>query len=73
MRKSIKSRLVRNFMLVILFTVIFLEIFLINGIKTHYYRNVEDILSNQIEFSTNFYARYFSSSIKISRKLYLIR
>lgn len=62
MRKSIKSRLVRNFMLVILFTVIFLEIFLINGIKTHYYRNVEDILSNQIEFSTNFYARYFSSS-----------
>lgn len=62
MRKSIKSRLVRNFMLVILFTVIFLEIFLISGIRTHYYRNVEDILSNQIEFSTNFYARYFSSS-----------
>ena len=62
MRKSIKSRLVRNFMLVILFTVIFLEVFLINGIRIHYYRNVEDILSNQIEFSTNFYARYFSSS-----------
>ncbi len=62
MRKSIKSRLVRNFMLVIIFTVVFLEIFLINGIKAHYYRNVEDILSNQIEFSTNFYARYFSSS-----------
>ena len=62
MKKSIKSRLVRNFMLVILFTVIFLEIFLINGIKAHYYRNVEDILSNQIEFSTNFYARYFSTS-----------
>lgn len=49
-------------MLVILFTVVFLEIFLINGIKSHYYRNVEDILSNQIEFSTNFYARYFSTS-----------
>ncbi|MBZ4676791.1 MAG: putative pyridoxal phosphate-dependent acyltransferase, partial [Anaerophaga sp.] len=31
----------------------------INGIKTHYYNNVEDILTSQIEFSTTFYARYF--------------
>jgi signal transduction histidine kinase len=48
-------------MLIILVTVIFLEILLINGIKDHYYKNVEDILTSQIEFSTNFYARYFST------------
>ncbi|MDX9916546.1 MAG: HAMP domain-containing sensor histidine kinase [Gudongella sp.] len=61
MRRSIKSRLIRSFMLIILVTVIFLEILLINGIKDHYYKNVEDILTSQIEFSTNFYARYFST------------
>ena len=61
MRRSIKSRLIRSFMLIILVTVVFLEILLINGIKDHYYKNVEDILTSQIEFSTNFYARYFST------------
>lgn len=62
MKKSIKSRLVSNFMLIILITVLILEIVLINGIKNYYYKNVEDILSNQIEFSTKFYYRYFSST-----------
>ncbi|MGM0396559.1 MAG: sensor histidine kinase [Bacillota bacterium] len=61
MKRSIKSRLIKNFMLIILVTVIFLEILLITGIRTHYYKNVEDILTSQIEFSTTFYARYFSS------------
>ena len=62
MRRSIKTRLVKNFMLVIIITVLILEVVLINGIKSYYYKNIEDILSNQIEFSTNFYSRYFSSS-----------
>lgn len=62
MRKSIKSRLIKSFVLIILVTVIFLEVMLITGIRDHYYNNVEDLLSNQIEFSTTFYARYFSSS-----------
>ncbi|WFA09418.1 HAMP domain-containing sensor histidine kinase [Tissierella sp. Yu-01] len=62
MKKSIKNRLVKSFMLIILITVIILEIMLINGIKNYYYKNVETILTNQIEFSTNFYSRYFSSS-----------
>ena len=61
-KRSIKARLIRNFMLVILITVIFLEFVLINGIREYYHQNVEDILTNQIEFSTNFYSRYFSSS-----------
>jgi signal transduction histidine kinase len=62
MKKSIKTRLVLNFMLIIIFTVSILEIVVINGIKSYYYQNVEDILTNQIEFSTNFYARYFNAS-----------
>lgn len=61
MKRSIKSRLIQNFMLIILVTVIFLEVLLITGIRNHYYKNVEDILINQIEFSTTFYSRYFSS------------
>lgn len=62
MRRSIKTRLVINFMLVIVITVVILEVVLINGIKDYYYRSVEDILSNQILFSTDFYNRYFSTS-----------
>lgn len=61
-RRSIKTRLIINFMLIIMITVLSLEIVLINGIKSYYYKNVEDVLSNQIEFSTNFYSRYFTSS-----------
>lgn len=61
-RRSIRTRLVKNFMLVIIITVVILEVVLINGIKSYYYKNVEDILSNQVEFSTNFYSRFFSSS-----------
>ncbi len=61
-KRSIKLRLILSFMLVIFITVLFLEFVLINGIRIYYYKNVEDILTNQIEFSTNFYSRYFSSS-----------
>lgn len=62
MKRSIKTRLVLSFMLIIIITVSILEIVLINGIRSYYYQNVEDILTNQIEFSTNFYTRYFTSS-----------
>lgn len=61
MKKSIKTRLVKNFMLIIVITVVILEIVLINGVKDYYYKNIEDILSNQIEFSISYYLRYFSS------------
>ena len=61
MKKSIKTRLVKNFMIIIIITVLILEVALINGVKAYYYKNVEDILTNQIEFSSNFFVRYFSS------------
>ena len=61
MKKSIKTRLIVNFMLVILMTVLILETVLLTGIKDYYYKNIEDILSNQIDFSTDFYSRYFDT------------
>ncbi|MDR7870765.1 MAG: HAMP domain-containing sensor histidine kinase [Tissierellaceae bacterium] len=61
MKKSIKSRLVINFMLVIVITVVILQLVLSNAIKDYYYKNVEDILSSQIEYSTDFYSKYFST------------
>lgn len=61
MKKSIKTRLVKSFMLIIIITVLILEVVLINGVKDYYYKNVEDILSSQIEFSIGYYLRYFSS------------
>lgn len=60
--KSIKTRLVGNFVLVIIITVSILEIFLINAVRQFYYNNVEEIVSNQIIYSSEFYTRYFSSS-----------
>lgn len=61
MKKSIKTRLVFNFMLIIVITVVILEVVLINGIKEYYYKNVEVILTNEIELSIDYYLRYFSS------------
>src|SRR5699024_7513615 len=61
MRKSIKTRLVRSFMLVIIITVLILEIVLTNSVREYYYTSVEDILTSQIEYSTEFYSRYFST------------
>lgn len=61
-KKSIKSRLVRSFMLIIIITVVILEIILIKGIRSYYYSNVESMLDNQIDFSIEYYLRYYSSS-----------
>ena len=47
-------------MLIIIITVLILEIVLINGIKTYYYSNVENMLGNQIDFSIEYYLRYYS-------------
>lgn len=62
MEKSIKTRLVKSFMLIIIITVFILEVFLINTVKSYNYKSVEDIMTNQLEFSISYYLRYFSSS-----------
>lgn len=62
MKSSIKKRLVGNFMLVIIITVLIIEFFLFNAIRSYYYKSIEEILSSQITYSTEFFRRYFSSS-----------
>ena len=59
---SIKSRLVLNFMFIIVITVIILELFLITSIRNNYYKNLEDTLVNQLQTSTDLYDRYFSDA-----------
>lgn len=60
--RSIKKRLVFDFMLVILITVIILELILIGFVKHYYYASVEDVLTNQITMSSQFYSRYFANT-----------
>jgi signal transduction histidine kinase len=55
-------RLVGSFMLVILISVGILEILLMNFVQQYYYNNTEEILTNQIRISADFYARYFSNA-----------
>ena len=62
MRGSIKKRLVQSYMIIIIITVVGLMIVLMNGIRGYYYRNIEEILTNQVEFSSDFYSRYLQSS-----------
>lgn len=62
METRIRKRLVGNFMLIIIITVLILEIFLLNVVKQYYYNSVEEILSNQVMFSADFYSRYFASN-----------
>lgn len=60
--KSIKKRLVVNFLFIIIITVVILEFFLIGLVRQNYYKNLEDNLSNQIKVSSDLYFRYFSDA-----------
>ncbi|WP_027625287.1 sensor histidine kinase [Clostridium lundense] len=59
---SIKKRLLKNFMLIILTSVMAIEFILINFVIRYYYSNTEEVLTNQIMISANFYSRYFSNN-----------
>lgn len=60
--KSIKKRLVSNFLFIIIITVIILEVLIINIVGENYYKNLEDNMLNQIRVSSDLYLRYFSDS-----------
>lgn len=59
--KGIKVRLVGNFMLIILISVIAFEGLLIYFTKYYFYKNVEGVLTNQIKIASDFYGKYFSN------------
>ena len=60
--KSIKSRIIRNFIIVVLMTIIILDTLLAIFVRQYYYNNTETILENQINLAVNFYDRYYSTS-----------
>lgn len=57
---SIKRKLIRNFMIVILSSIVILDLLLIFFVKGYYYDNTENMLINQIDIATNFYDKYYS-------------
>lgn len=57
-RESIKFRLVKSFMIIIILTVLTLELVLIQASKVYLYRNLSDMLKNQIEISMGYFLRY---------------
>lgn len=59
--KSIKTRLLGNFIVVILISVIIFEALLIYFTRYYFYNNVENVLTNQIKTSSDFYSKYFSN------------
>lgn len=57
---SIKRKLIRNFMIVILSSIVILDLLLIFFVRGYYYDNTENMLTNQIDIATNFYDKYYS-------------
>ncbi|MBU5592952.1 HAMP domain-containing histidine kinase [Clostridium sp. MSJ-4] len=61
-RESIRIRLAKKFLIIILFTVFILEILLIGFVRQYFYKNTDDILTSQIISAANFYNSYFSNA-----------
>lgn len=61
-QKSIKTRLIYSFVLIVFISVAVLEVILVSLVRQYYYDNLEEILTNQVKVSADFYVRYFSNS-----------
>ncbi len=59
--KSLKTRLVMSYMMIIVITVLILETAILSITRTYYYKSLEDILENEIKLSLEYYSRYYSS------------
>lgn len=59
--KSIKARLVGNFIIIILVSVLAFEGLLIYFTRFYFYNNIENILTNQIKTAADFYTQYYST------------
>ena len=60
--KSIRSKVLKNFLIVIILTVLILDILTLLSLKGYYYKNTQNTLVNQLESSINFYQKYFSNN-----------
>ncbi|MBA5850066.1 HAMP domain-containing histidine kinase [Clostridium sp. cel8] len=54
--------MISSYLIIIITTVFVLETFLILSIKRYYYKNMENVVTNQIKVSVDFYNSYLSSS-----------
>lgn len=61
-KSSIRNKLTRNFLMLIIITVIILQLVLITGIRTYFYKALEDVLSNQIMASLGYLSGYLRYS-----------
>lgn len=59
--KSIRTRLLANFIIVIFISVLVFEALLIYFTRFYFYNNVESILTNQIKTTSNLYTQYYSN------------
>ncbi|PYG85907.1 signal transduction histidine kinase [Ruminiclostridium sufflavum DSM 19573] len=59
--KSIRTRLISNFIIVILISVLVFEAMLMYFTRFYFYNNVESILTNQIRTTADFYTQYYSN------------
>lgn len=62
MLNGIKQRMVGSYLIIIIMTVFVLETFLILSISRRYYKNMENVVENQIKVSVDFYNSYLASS-----------
>ena len=67
--KSIRSRLLKNFLIVIISTVLIFDILTLVCLKGYYYKNTQNTLINQLESAINFYQKYFSNN-KLMENIY---
>ncbi len=59
--KSIRTRLLANFIIVIFISVLVFEALLIYFTRFYFYNNVESILTNQIKTTSDLYTQYYSN------------
>lgn len=60
--KSIRSKLLKNFLIVIISTVLILDVLTLLCLKGYYYKTTQNTLVNQLEGYINFYQKYFSNN-----------
>lgn len=60
MKYSIGKKLVKNFLLIIIFTVVVISLFLILGFRNFYYSNVENELTSRLTLSIDSFEKFYS-------------
>lgn len=61
-RRSIRTRLIWSFAGIIIISITIFVLILSVFVKQYYYKSIEEVLTNQIKLSADFYERYFSDA-----------